>query len=86
MNPLPTPQAVLLRLSGDSYLRPRTVQFSLNGAPAGAWEVHPGAGTGSTELRLLLPPGTSRLALRAPTDDEPRGPLSVLLSELQLLE
>lgn len=86
MNPLPEPRPVRLLLRGDSYLQPRTVQFTLDGRPAGGWEFNPGAGLGSVELRLLLPPGESRLLLRAPTDPEPRGPLSVLLSEVRIVE
>ncbi|NJM05112.1 hypothetical protein HC891_01070 [Candidatus Gracilibacteria bacterium] len=88
VNPLAEPQPVTLYLAGDSYLMPRAVTLTLNGAPVTIWDLNAAQGRGFIELRLLLAPGEQHLTLQAPASPENggdgRGDLSILLETLQL--
>jgi hypothetical protein len=68
VNPTGRPAEVRLRLTAQSYAGQLQVALSLEGRPAGSWQVE----RGDTELivRLLLPPGESSLLLSAPVTQE----------------
>ncbi len=86
MNPGDQPTAISLRLQAESFGEPRQVALSLNGVPAGNWLVSAQPAAASIRLQLLLPPGASRLLLAAPASPDPagRGPISVVLSDVQI--
>lgn len=78
INPGPDLRRMRLDLAAQSFQRPRTVALTLDGAPAGSWEV--GLGRTATTLHLWLPPGAHLLTLSAPADREPIGDSTRLLS------
>lgn len=86
MNPHAEPAPVTLRLRAESYGEARTAALALNGAPAGSWAVGGQPAAATLSMRLLLPPGESRLTIKAPTspDAAGRGPISLVVSEVQI--
>jgi hypothetical protein len=86
INPGPDPERMTLTLAAHSFQRPRVVQLTLDGAPAGEWIV----GLDRTEVTLhyWLTPGVHRLTLTAPADREPIAgssrELSIALREARL--
>lgn len=78
INPNDVPQQMVLRLAAHSFQRPRVVQLTLDGAPAGTWEV--GLDRSAVTLHLWLTPGAHRLTLQAPADREPIANSARLLS------
>jgi hypothetical protein len=82
VNPTATPAIVRLTLRMQSYATPRPLSFSLNGAPFGMQQI--GVGEGNVKLWIKLDPGSQRLVLSAPAEDEGGNPDARLLSVVLL--
>lgn len=79
-NPTGQPQPAELTLVAGSYAEQLSASLSIAGAPLTEWQLQQQPAARS--FRLLLPPGESRLELRAPTSDEVGGPrdLSIVIT------
>lgn len=86
LNPTGAPLPVRLSLQAESFGAPRTLALSLNGAPAGTWQVSAQPVAASTRLWLMLPPGASRLLLTTSAAPDPggRGPISIVVSGISI--
>jgi hypothetical protein len=84
-NPFAQPRSVVLTLDAQSHTGERTVQLLFDGRNAGNWQVRPA--TTTITLRLLVPPGQSRLQLVTTADQEQVAPMrsiSIALLDLQV--
>jgi hypothetical protein len=86
VNPTPAPMPITLRLTAEGFAADRPTSLAFNGAPLKQWKVPAQPAATSLTLRLLLPPGSSRLNLSAPSAADPagRGPISLALTGLAM--